>query len=64
MYIYTRVHVVRLRPRPKAGQRPMASAARYARGQHWQAMLKGKGGPGRGKGVDQGINTDVSRCDL
>ena len=64
IYTHTRDHVVKLRPRPKAGQRPMASAARHARGQQWQAMLKGKGGQGRGQGVDQCVNTDVSRVDL
>ena len=53
IYIYTCVHVVRLRPRPKAGQRPMATDARHARGQNWQAMKKAKGGKGGGKDVDE-----------
>ena len=55
MYIYTCVHVVRLRPRPKPGQRPMATDARHARGQNWQAMKKAKGGKGGGQGIDKGL---------
>ena len=49
VYIHTCVHVVRLRPRPKAGERPMATDARHARGQNWQAIKKAKGGKGGGK---------------
>ena len=35
----------------------MATDARHARGQNWQAMKKAKGGKGGGQGVDQGTNT-------
>ena len=52
--MHTCVHVVRLRPRPKPGERPMATDARHARGHNLQAMKKAKGGEGGGKDVDKG----------
>ena len=33
----------------------MATVARHARGQNWQAMKKAKGGKGGGQGVGKGL---------